>query len=156
MWYIIFVMNMKENVKIFLIALILGMAVAFFLSFKFKDQVAFAINPEVTLFYVGSYNNEESAQKKAEKYPNSLVYPDGNIYKVIVGVYHDQDVIELMSSYFHDQGYSFYQEELKVDSSFLNEITNYEYLIKSSEVSYYETINRSLLNLFHEYLSQNS
>ena len=48
---------MKENVKIFLIALILGMAIAFFLSFKFQDQVAFAINPKVTYFYTGSYNN---------------------------------------------------------------------------------------------------
>ena len=54
MCYIIFVMHMKENIKIFVIALIIGMAIAFFLSFKFQDDVALAINPEVTYFYVGS------------------------------------------------------------------------------------------------------
>ena len=55
-------MVMKENVKIFLIALILGMVVAFFLSYKFQDDVAFAINPKVTLFYVGSYNQIDVAE----------------------------------------------------------------------------------------------
>ena len=149
-------MNMKENVKIFLIALILGMAVAFFLSFKFKDQVAFAINPKVTYFYVGTYNNVDDANTKAHNYTNSFVYENSGLYQVVIGVYQDKQVIDLMSSYFHDKNITFYQEEMKVDSSFLNEITNYEYLIKSSEVSYYETINHSLLNLFHEYLSQNS
>ena len=73
-------MNMKENVKIFLIALILGMAVAFFLSYKFSDDVAFALNPKVTIFYVGSYNNLDVANEKGNKYSNHLVYEDHGIY----------------------------------------------------------------------------
>ena len=146
---------MKENVKIFLIALILGMAVAFFLSYKFSDDVAFALNPKVTIFYVGSYNNLDVANEKGNKYSNHLVYEDHGIYKVVIGVYQDHQVIDLMSSYFHDQGISFYQEELKVDSSFLKEVSNYELLIKSSDSSYYDRVNASLLNLFLEYQTQN-
>lgn len=140
--------------KIFLIALILGMVIAFFLSFKFQDQVAFAINPKVTYFYTGSYNSLELAEKKKGIYQNSIIYEDSGIYKIIIGVYQDSNVIDLMSSYFKDKGISFYQEELKVDSTFLSEISNYELLIKSSDFSYYESINTSILNAFNEYLNK--
>ena len=145
---------MKENVKIFLIALILGMAVAFFLSFKFQDDVAFAINPKVTLFYVGSYNQIDVAEEKALRYANSVLYENEGIYQIVIGVYSDPSAIELMSSYFRDQGLSFYQEEIKVDSTFLSDISNYELLIKSSDSSYYESINTSLLHLFDEYIQE--
>lgn len=146
---------MKENVKVFLIALVLGMAVAFFLSFKFQDDVVLAINPQVTYFYVASYNDSEKAQQKQEEYAHSLIYEDNGIYKIVIGVYQDRGVIALMSSYFSDLGINFYTDEMKVDSSFLREIENYEYLIKSSEATYYESINTTILNLFDEYISIN-
>ncbi len=146
---------MKENVKVFLIALVLGMAVAFFLSFKFQDDVVLAINPQVTYFYVASYNDSEKAQQKQEEYAHSLIYEDNGIYKIVIGVYQDRGVIALMSSYFSDLGIDFYTDEMKVDSSFLREIENYEYLIKSSEATYYESINTTILNLFDEYISIN-
>lgn len=148
-------MIMKENVKVFLIALVLGMAVAFFLSFKFQDDVVLAINPQVTYFYVASYNDSEKAQQKQEEYAHSLIYEDNGIYKIVIGVYQDRGVIALMSSYFSDLGIDFYTDEMKVDSSFLREIENYEYLIKSSEATYYESINTTILNLFDEYISIN-
>ena len=148
-----FVMKMKENVKIFLIALILGMAIAFFLSFKFKDQVAFAINPTVTYFYVGSYNSLEVATNLSHSYPNSVVYQDEDIYKVVIGVFSEDNVIDLMSSYFTNKGISFERGSISVDNAFLGEISNYELLIKSSDPSYYESINESILNLFREYMN---
>ena len=64
-------MLMKENIKIFLIALILGMVVAFFLSYKFKEPIAYALNPEATILYVGSYNNIDIATSKQRNYPSS-------------------------------------------------------------------------------------
>ncbi len=129
------------------------MAIAFFLSFKFQDQVAFAINPKVTYFYTGSYNNLNLAEEKKSNYPNSIIYNEDGIYKVIIGVYQDSNVVDLMSSYFKDKGITFYQEKLKVDSAFLSDISNYELLIKSSNISYYESINASILALFYEYLN---
>ena len=146
---------MKENMKVFLIALVLGMAVAFFLSFKFSDDVVLAINPQVTYFYVASYNDLEKAEEKQKEYANSLIYEDNGIYKIVIGVYQDRGVIALMSSYFSDLDINFYTDEMKVDSSFLREIENYEYLIKSSEATYYESINTTILNLFDEYISIN-
>ena len=143
---------MKENIKIFLIALILGMAVAFALSYKFKEPIAFALNPEATILYVASYNNIDTAISKQANYPNSVIYEEEGIYKIVIGIFSDKIVLDLMKSYFQDQGLTFYEEKIKTNSPFLQEINNYELLIKSSETSYYDTLNKSLLNLFNEYI----
>lgn len=145
-------MNMKENIKIFLIALILGMVVAFALSYKFKEPIAFALNPEATILYVASYNNIDTATSKQANYPNSVIYEEEGIYKIVIGIFSDKIVLDLMKSYFQDQGLTFYEEKIKTNSHFLQEINNYELLIKSSETSYYDTLNKSLLNLFNEYI----
>ena len=143
---------MKENIKIFLIALILGMAVAFALSYKFREPIAFALNPEATILYVASYNNIDTATSKQANYPNSVIYEEEGIYKIVIGIFSDKIVLDLMKSYFQDQGLTFYEEKIKTNSPFLQEINNYELLIKSSETSYYDTLNKSLLNLFNEYI----
>lgn len=143
---------MKENIKIFLIALILGMAVAFALSYKFREPIAFALNPEATILYVASYNNIDTAISKQANYPNSVIYEEEGIYKIVIGIFSDKIVLDLMKSYFQDQGLTFYEEKIKTNSHFLQEINNYELLIKSSETSYYDTLNKSLLNLFNEYI----
>ena len=145
-------MNMKENIKIFLIALILGMAVAFALSYKFREPIAFALNPEATILYVASYNNIDTATSKQANYPDSVIYEEEGIYKIVIGIFGDATVLDLMKSYFQDQGLTFYEEKIKTNSPFLQEINNYELLIKSSETSYYDTLNKSLLNLFNEYI----
>lgn len=143
---------MKENIKIFLIALILGMVVAFALSYKFREPIAFALNPEATILYVASYNNIDTATSKQANYPNSVIYEEEGIYKIVIGIFSDKIVLDLMKSYFQDQGLTFYEEKIKTNSPFLQEINNYELLIKSSETSYYDTLNKSLLNLFNEYI----
>ena len=145
---------MKENIKIFLIALILGMAVAFALSYKFKEPIAFALNPEATILYVASYNNIDTAISKQANYPDSVIYEEEGIYKIVIGIFSDKIVLDLMKSYFQDQGLTFYEEKIKTNSPFLQEINNYELLIKSSETSYYDTLNKSLLNLFNEYINE--
>lgn len=145
---------MKENIKIFLIALILGMAVAFALSYKFREPIAFALNPEATILYVASYNNIDTATSKQANYPDSVIYEEEGIYKIVIGIFSDKIVLDLMKSYFQDQGLTFYEEKIKTNSHFLQEINNYELLIKSSETSYYDTLNKSLLNLFNEYINE--
>lgn len=145
---------MKENIKIFLIALILGMVVAFALSYKFREPIAFALNPEATILYVASYNNIDTAISKQANYPNSVIYEEEGIYKIVIGIFSDKIVLDLMKSYFQDQGLTFYEEKIKTNSHFLQEIKNYELLIKSSETSYYDTLNKSLLNLFNEYINE--
>ena len=78
---------------------------------------------------------------------------DNGIYKIVIGIYSKKESIELMSSYFLDLNYNFRTSEIKMNNEFLKSIGNYELLIKTSEKSYYDNINNSLLKLFNEYIS---
>lgn len=146
-------MNMKGNIKIFLVALVIGMALAFFLAYKFPNITVFASSSEVTLFHVGAYNSLERAEAKKEEYPQSLIYENEGVYKVVIGVYQDSTVKSLMASYFQEQNIIFYEDTLKVDNTLLRELESYELLIKASGDTYYDTINASLLSLFDEYIN---
>ncbi len=139
--------------KVFLVALLIGGIVTYFFAYKFdKRIITEALEPKVTYFYVGSYNNLDIAQNKKNNYQNALIYNDKGIYKIIIGVYQDKDVINLMRSYFNDLGIKYQEEEMKINSDFIKAIEAYQLLIKSSEVSYYESINNSILKVFNTYL----
>lgn len=139
---------MKHNMKIFLIALVLGIIAAYIFMYKFDNTIIVdAIDAKVTIFYVGAYNNLEAATRKKNEINNSIIYNEDGIYKVIIGVYKEKESIELMESYFDNLGIKFRTSTLKVNSSFLKLCKNYELLIPSSDTSYYENINHSLLNL---------
>ena len=43
--------------------------------------------------------------------------------------------------------------ELKVNNNLINALKNYELLIKTSDISYYDSINNSLLQIFNEYIN---
>ena len=145
---------MKENVKIFLIALVIGMITAFFVCYKYDNTIfADALANKVTYFYVGSYNNLEDATNKKNGYKTAMIYPDNGIYKVIIGVYNKKESISLMESYFLDSGIEYRTSTLKVDNELIRNIDSYELLIKSSNKNYYENINESILNTFSTYIN---
>lgn len=145
---------MKQNIKLFLIALIIGMLSSYILCTKFDSTLeALAFESKITYFYVGSYNDLSEATTKKNKYQNALIYNDKGIYKVIIGLYSNKESIDLMSSYFIDKGLTFQKNELKVSSEFKKSCESYELLIKTSTPNYYDNINNSLLNLFNEYIS---
>lgn len=145
---------MKHNLKVFLTALLLGMIASYLFCYKFDNPLlTLAKETKITYFYLGSYNDYESASHKKNSYPTSLIYNDNGIYKIIIGVYSEKESIDLMSSYFWDSGINFQQGELKVPSEFIPKISNYELLIKSSTKKHYEDINNTLLTIFNEYIN---
>ncbi len=145
---------MKDNIKIFLIALVIGMACAFFVCYKYDNTIfANALTNKVTYFYVGSYNNLEEATKKKNQYKTAIIYKDDEIYKVIIGVYNKEESISLMESYFLDAGITYRTSSLKVDNEFIRNLDSYELLIKTSNKNYYENINESILNVFSTYIN---
>ncbi|MDE5539188.1 MAG: hypothetical protein K2J20_01735 [Bacilli bacterium] len=145
---------MKQNIKIFLIALVLGMVVAFVYCYKFDNTLEIlASNGKAICFDVGAYNNMESAKAKQKEYSEAIIYQDEGIYRVVIGVYSNSRSAELMSSYFRDMGINFNQFEVKVSPQYKNMSESYELLIKSSSKEMYENINSSLLKLFNEYIN---
>lgn len=145
---------MKNNIKVFLIALVIGMVCAFLVCYKYDNTIfASALSNKVTYFYVGSYNNLSDATNKKNKYKTAIIYNDDGIYKVIIGVYNKDTSISLMESYFSDSGITYKTSSLKVDNEFIRNLDSYELLIKTSNKSYYENINESILNIFSSYIN---
>lgn len=145
---------MKQNIKIFLIALVLGGIATYLVCYKFDIPiVSNALDSKVTYFYVGSYNNIEEANSKKSKYPSSILYEEDGIYRIIIGVYSKEDCMELMESFFIDQGITFRKKEIKISSEYLKLSSNYELLITTSDKTYYENLNASILKLFNEYIN---
>jgi len=143
---------MKNNIKIFLIALIIGMATSYIYCTKFDNTIfTKALESKVTYFFVGSYNNEIEAKNKSNNIANSLIYNDNGIYKVVIGIYKNKDSIELMTSYFNDLGINFYKGELKINNEFIKNLETYEVLIKTSSKDNYANINNYILKSFNEY-----
>ena len=146
---------MKQNVKIFLIALGIGMISAFVVCYKIEPTIiSNALETKVTYFYVGSYNDINSANNKKSNYNNALIYNSDGIYSVIIGIYNKKESIELMESYFLDKGINFRKKEVKASQELIKAMRDYELLIATSDKSYYENLNKSLLNLFSEYINK--
>ena len=146
---------MKQNVKIFLIALGIGMISAFVVCYKIEPTIiSNALETKVTYFYVGSYNDITSANNKKSNYNNALIYSNDGIYSVIIGVYNKKESIELMESYFIDKGINFRKKEVKASQELIKAMRDYELLIATSDKNYYENLNKSLLKLFSEYINK--
>ncbi len=146
---------MKQNVKIFLIALGIGMISAFVVCYKIEPTIiSNALETKVTYFYVGSYNDINSANNKKSNYNNALIYSNDGIYSVIIGVYNKKESIELMESYFLDKGINFRKKEVKASQELIKAMRDYELLIATSDKNYYENLNKSLLKLFSEYINK--
>lgn len=145
---------MKNNIKIFLIALILGMVSSYIYCTKFDNTILTkALESKVTYFFVGSYNSELEAKDKSINLKNSLIYNDNGIYKIVIGVYKSEDSILLMTSYFNDLGINFYKGELKINNEFIKNVEAYESLIKTSSKDSYDSINNYILKSFNEYIN---
>lgn len=146
---------MKQNIKIFLIALGIGMISAFIVCYKIEPTIiSNALETKVTYFYVGSYNDITSANNKKSNYTNALIYSSDSIYSVIIGVYNKKESIELMESYFLDKGINFRKKEVKASQELIKAMRDYELLIATSDKNYYENLNKSLLKLFSEYINK--
>lgn len=146
---------MKQNVKIFLIALVIGMISAFLVCYKLEPTIiSNALETKVTYFYVGSYNDLTSANNKKANFNNAIIYNDNGIYSIIIGVYSKKESIELMESYFFDKGINFRKKEVKASGELIKTMRDYELLIASSDKSYYDNLNKSLLKLFSEYINK--
>lgn len=145
---------MKQNAKVFLIALLIGIGASYIFCYKRGDVlISNALNTKATCFYVGTYNNIEEAKNKQSNYENSIIYNEKGIYKVVIGVYTDREVIDLMASYFEDQNIKFYTKEIKITGEYINRVKNYEELIKTSSKEYYKSLNLSILKTFNEYIN---
>jgi len=142
---------MKKNIKVFLVALIIGMITSYLIYYKYEDlNITNALESKATYFYIGSYNNLDIATLKSPNYAYAI-YKENGIYKIVIGIYTQNESIDLMETYFHNQGISFNKNTMKVASKFYKDCSHLELLIKNGNYSSYPSINESILKLFNEY-----
>ena len=145
---------MKQNKKVFLVALLIGFGVIYFYNSKFDTTIVTkALAPEATIIYVGAYNDLDKANLKKEEYPEAIIYNNENVYKVVIGLYSKKEVGDLIKGYFLDQNINFQETKIKVNNTLIKNIENYELLIKNSTTDYYTGLINSILNYFKAYLS---
>ena len=139
---------MKEKIKIFIIALVIGIISSYIFYYKTDNSIIVnAIDSKATIFYVGAYSNLKDAESKSNTTINSVIYKDNDIYKIIIAEYTKKEIVELMTSYFDNLGIAFSTSNIKIDSNILKIIRNYELLIPTSDQSYYNEINKSIISL---------
>lgn len=145
---------MKQNMKVFLLALVMGMIVSYLVCVKFDNPLTIlALDSKVTYFYVGAYNTLEEATNKKANYENVYIWNDNGVYKLVLGLYNKKESVDLMASYFTDKRVNFRVGEVNVAAEFIKKINDYEMLIKSSSSTYYDSLNAAILKEFGEYKS---
>jgi len=105
----------------------------------------------VYAFQVGAYEKHENSLEFAKGLPSSIIVPENNLNKIYVAIYKDVDIVNKMIVYFENNDINIYLKSLKASKKFYNNLANYEQIIANSEdVSVYNKVNQSILNLYLE------
>ncbi len=145
---------MKQNFKVFFVALILGIGISLIYQKYFSDQniLTFAKESTITYFYVGTYNSEEEVKKMALNYANSLIYEDNGLYRLLIGACTNDNCLDLLSSYFNEENINYNKKTIKINNAYIREVQNYELLINTTDKKYYPSIISSILKTLANYL----
>ena len=145
---------MKKNVKIFILALLMGIIGTIIFTSTFDSTlITNAIEKKAYLLIGGTYTTKEQAEDKLSEYSRGIIYNNNGLYEVVIGIYPDRETKDIMASYFRDNAFTFSEKELKANGTLINNLENFVALIKKSDDEYYESINNSLLQIFKEYIN---
>lgn len=123
------VMIIMKKILPYLVSLLLG-GVFGFMLFKdanFDIKEVFANTIEATAFQLGVFNNEESAVLLKDKYQDSIIIKDDDVYRVYYSVLTNEKVISKMESYLTNKNINYYLKNITViDENLIKAISEYE------------------------------
>lgn len=147
---------MKKYMKVLLVAILLGGAMAYFFYRDINKEVRAITKKEemISLFQVGVFKNVSNAQKLASTFNRAIIYYDNLYYRVIMGVaYHEENKVKL-ENYCNNHNITYYIKEMRIDKTFIEKISNYENLmLKSDKDNVIESINNNILQIFESYIN---
>lgn len=148
--------TMKPYIKVLIAAIICGILIAFFFYKDIKKEVVAITNneSEISLFQVGVFKVYDNAINFGKNFENTLIYEDNGLYRVIIGAsYHNEAKVKL-EQYFTNQNITYYIKDIKVNETFIEEITNYELiLIKTESSEVINSLNKSIIDALKSILS---
>jgi len=137
---------MKKTAISILIAFCLGASLSAWTIWKLKEKFSIGTEEEkVTAFQVGVYKSLDNANSTKDQYPGAIVLKDGEYYRVFVGVAASSNCEEALESYFLAKNVNVYPKELKVTTSYYQELSKYETLFLASDSSVYDRLNGEML-----------
>ena len=128
-----------------LIGFILG-----FLTYKNyveKIKMVFSNTNTSYAFQVGVYNSKDMAEEKAQD-SNGIVIPDQDFYRVYIALATNNDLKELLASYFTKQGIEYYIRDLDLTKDIKTKMEVYEAILASTSEDKYESI---IMKMMQEY-----
>ncbi len=139
---------MKKKIIVVLSALLIGAIGAYYL---FNKVTVPTPDNETTIkaFQIGAYSSYENALRQAEQ-NNGVVITDQGIYRVYVALINDVELITKMRSYYDSLGLNYYIRDIKVTTSFIQDIDLSERMLKESSTDTYTTINLEILKKYKE------
>ncbi len=131
-WYNIIGDNMKLYVKLIIGAVILGscMAILFYKDIK-QDVLALTKDEEeVSLIQVGAFKSYENALKYQSRFPNSVIYQDQNLARVILcATAINQEKLALK---YQNANIAYYLKKVIINKDIYEEIRKYDEVIKET------------------------
>mgnify|MGYP004537088661 CR=1 FL=1 len=104
-----------------------------------------------TGFQIGVFTNIDAAKTYQNKYPNSIIVADDDVYRVFYSVLTNNDVIEKMRNYLNEQKISYFEKEIIVsDSGLISALNNYENTMKEASTKTFKSINDLILESYGE------
>ncbi len=113
----------------YLLSLILGVSFGYLLfqdaDFDLKEVFANTINAKA--FQIGVFNNEDGAKKLKEKYEDSIIVTDEDVYRVYYSILTNDKVISKMEKYLTTQNINYYMRNITInDEALIKALIEYE------------------------------
>ncbi len=139
--------KLKKPIVIYFLGMLLGYYIC---SIGYIKNL---FNSTYKAFQVGVYTNLETANAYKNKFKNSIVIEDDELYRVFVAILKREENIRSMESYLNKNNISYYIKDIDInDVNLKREIDEYESIMnKENEVVFLE-LNKMIIKLYGDSL----
>ena len=144
---------MKKTILISLSGLLIGtvFALVMFKNVKTNVEAAIKETKTATIFQVGVFSVYDNALKEKNKYDYAYAYKDNDIYRVILAIYQDEEIISNLKNYYQNKNINIYLKEIIVSDKFYEELKKFEAILKeTNDEKNYVIANKNILKKFEE------
>ena len=135
-------------------ALFLGFLCAIFVLGKYNKSEAMVLGHKVYFLQVAAYNNIESSKDDFKNIDNKITIKEDNKYYTYIGITSSEDEANRIKEIYEKENVPIYIKEKYINNdNFINELTQYEVLLKNSNtLEEISSIFKTILATFEENL----
>ena len=104
-------------------------------------------------FQIGVYTDYAIANAYKEKYSNSIIIKDNELYRVYAAILKDNKNIESMSKYLRKNNIEFFLKDINIEDKILvSELNEYEHIMDNNNEIVFLEINKLMIEKYKESL----